>query len=346
MNWDNQDNKDPWGNRSNGNDQDFDDLLKRFSSILGGKSGGGKGSSSGGGFNFSPSRFLGYGFFILAVVYLSASIYTVQPGERVVILRLGEYHKETTEGLNFMLFGIDQRFKEDVALTRRYSQTANMLTQDENLVDVTVSVQYRISNIKDFVLNVRDPEASLRKATESALRFVVGDNSLEQALTVGREKIAQDVGERLQEYLDIYQAGLIVQQVNIEKTDPPVAVKAAFDDVVAAREDKIRLQNEAERYALTIVPEARGQAEATIKAAEAYKEQVILTAEGEVVRFNEVYDEYKKNPEVVRKRIHLDAMKKVYSDSTKIMIDVNEGSNITLLPLGDILQQTQDEDED
>ena len=141
MNWDNQDNKDPWGNRSNGNDQDFDDLLKRFSSILGSKSGGGKGSSSGGGFNFSPSRFLGYGFFILAVVYLSASIYTVQPGERVVILRLGEYHKETTEGLNFMLFGIDQRFKEDVALTRRYSQTANMLTQDENLVDVTVSVQ-------------------------------------------------------------------------------------------------------------------------------------------------------------------------------------------------------------
>ena len=144
MNWDNQDNKDPWGNRSSGNDQDFDDLLKRFSSILGSKSGGGKGSSSGGGFNFSPSRFLGYGFFVFAIIYLSASIYTVQPGERVVILRLGEYHTETTEGLNFMLFGIDQRFKEDVALTRRYSQTANMLTQDENLVDVTVSVQYRI----------------------------------------------------------------------------------------------------------------------------------------------------------------------------------------------------------
>ena len=132
---------------------------------------------------------------------------------------------------------------------------------------------------------------------------------------------------------DIYQAGLIVQQVNIEKTDPPVAVKAAFDDVVAAREDKIRLKMKL-KVCLTIVPEARGQAEATIKAAEAYKEQVILTAEGEVVRFNEVYDEYKKNPEVVRKRIHLDAMKKVYSDSTKIMIDVNDGSNITLLPLG------------
>ena len=161
-----------------------------------------------------------------------------------------------------------------------------------------------------------------------------------------RQQIAQDVAERLQAYLDIYQAGLIVQQVNIEKTDPPVAVKAAFDDVVAAREDKIRLQNDAERYLFTIVPEARGQAEATIKAAEAYKAQVILTAEGEAVRFNAVYDEYKKNPVVVRKRIHLDAMQKVYSDSTKIMIDVDDGSNITLLSLDDILQQTQEEDED
>ena len=123
-------------------------------------------------------------------------------------------------------------------------------------------------------------------------------------------------------------------------------MKAAFDDVVAAREDKIRLQNEAERYALTIVPEARGQAEATIKAAEAYKEQVILTAEGEVVRFNKVYEEYKKNPEVVRERLHLDAMQNVYSKTSKIMIDVNDGSNITLLPIGDLMQQVKDEDED
>ena len=150
----------------------------------------------------------------------------------------------------------------------------------------------------------------------------------------------------IRDSIDIYDAGISVQQVNIEQRQPPTEVIDSFRDVVAAREDKIRLQNEAEGYALTIVPEARGQAEATIKAAEAYKEQVILMAEGEVVRFNEVYNEYKKNPEVVRKRIHLDAMKKVYSDSTKIMIDVNDGSNITLLPLGDILQQTQDEDED
>ena len=346
MNWDNQNNKDPWGNNS-GNNQDFDDLLKKFSTILGGKKSNGK-SPSGGGFGFSPKRMLTYGFFALLVIYAALSVYQLDPGERSVVLRLGKYYKEETEGLKFMLAGIDQRFVEDVALTRRYSQTANMLTQDENLVDVTVSVQYRISNLKDFVLNVRDPEASLRKALESALRFVVGDNSLEQTLTVGREQIAQDVAERLQSYLDIYAAGLIVQQVNIEKTDPPSAVKAAFDDVVAAREDKIRLQNEAERYALTIVPEARGQAEARIQAAEAYREEVIAKAEGEVVRFNKLLAEYKKAPKVTRDRLYLDAMQGVLSNSTKIMVDVEGGNNLLYLPLDKIMEQNkkQDEEED
>ena len=199
------------------------------------------------------------------------SIYQLDSPERAVVLRFGEYHEETGEGLNFMLAGIDERYVENVALTRRYSQTANMLTKDENLVDVTISVQYRIKNLKDFVLNVRDPESSLREATESSLRHVVGDNTLEETLTTGREMIAQDVDARLQSYLDLYATGLVVQQVNIEKTDPPSAVKASFDDVVAAREDKEKLQNEADRYGLSIVPEARGQAFARIQAAEAYQ---------------------------------------------------------------------------
>ena len=186
-------------------------------------------------------------------------VYQLEAPERAVVLRLGTYYQETDEGLNFMIAGIDERFVENVALTRRFSQTANMLTQDENLVDVTISIQYRIKNLKDFVLNVNDPEASLRQATESSLRHVVGDNSLEETLTTGRQILALNVQERLQSYLDLYATGLIVQQVNIEKTDPPTAVKEAFDDVVAAREDKVRLQNEAERYALSIVPEARGQ---------------------------------------------------------------------------------------
>ena len=277
MNWDNKEN-DPWGNKNDA--PDFDELMKKFSSILGGKksstNGSGSGSGDGGsGFNFPSSRMLMYALFAFSIVYASQCIYQLDASERAVILRLGKFYEEQEEGLNFRLAGIDERYIENVSLTRRYTQTNSMLTKDENIVDVTVSAQYRIANLKDFVLNVKDPEGSLRNAIESALRHVVGDNTLDQTLTVGRENIAQDVQSRLQSYLDIYQTGLIVQQVNIEKTDPPAAVKNAFDDVVAAREDKERLQNEAERYALSIVPEARGQAQARIKEAEAYKEAVV-----------------------------------------------------------------------
>ena len=222
-----------------------------------------------------------------------------------------------------------------------------MLTKDENLVDVTVSVQYRIKSLKDFVLNVKDPESSLREATESALRHVVGDNTLEETLTTGREILAQNVQSRLQDYLDVYGTGLNVQQVNIEKTDPPAAVKDAFDDVVAAREDKVRLQNEAERYALSIVPEARGQAVARIQDAEAYQAEVIANAEGEVVRFEKLLSEYKKAPKVTRDRLYLDAMQSVLSNSTKIMVDVEGGNNLLYLPLDKIMEQNKkQEDED
>ena len=245
MNWDNQNNKDPWGN--NNDAPDFDELIKKFSAFFGGGNSQSNGSSSGGGFKMPMRNMFGYGFFALAVIYASLSVYQLDSSEQAVVLRFGKYYETTDEGLNFMLAGIDERYVENVTLTRRYSQSANMLTKDENIVDVTVSAQYRIANLKDFVLNVKDPESSLRQATESALRHVVGDNTLDQTLTVGRQDIAMRVGERLQNYLDIYKTGLNVQQVNIEKTDPPAAVKDAFDDVVAAREDKERLQNEAER---------------------------------------------------------------------------------------------------
>ena len=345
MNWDNQNNKDPWGNNNN-DAPDLDELIKKFSALFGGGNNQSNGSSSGGGFKMPMRSMFGYGFFALAVIYASLSVYQLDSSEQAVILRFGKYYETTDEGLNFMLAGIDERYVENVTLTRRYSQSANMLTKDENIVDVTVSAQYRITNLKDFVLNVKDPESSLRQATESALRHVVGDNTLDQTLTVGRENIAIRVGERLQSYLDIYQTGLIVQQINIEKTDPPAAVKDAFDDVVAAREDKERLQNEAERYALTIVPEARGQAEARIQEAEGYKKEVVSKAEGEVSRFNKLLEEYKKAPEVTRARLRIDMNQSVYSNSTKIMVDTEGGNNLLYLPLDKIMEQNKKSEED
>ena len=346
MNWDNKEN-DPWGNKNDA--PDFDELMKKFSSILGGKksSTNGSGSGDGGsGFNFPSSRILMYALFAFSIVYASQCIYQLDASERAVILRLGKFYEEQEEGLNFRLAGIDERYIENVSLTRRYTQTNSMLTKDENIVDVTVSAQYRIANLKDFVLNVKDPEGSLRNAIESALRHVVGDNTLDQTLTVGRENIAVEVKERLQQYLDSYQTGLFVQQVNIEKTDPPAAVKNAFDDVVAAREDKERFQNEAERYALSIVPEARGQAQARIKAAEAYKEEVVAKAEGEVDRFDKLLAEYLKAPEVTRDRLYLDALQSVLSNSTKIMVDVEGGNNLLYLPLDKIMEENKKKGDD
>ena len=340
MNWDNQ-NKDPWGGKDDA--PDFDELIKKFSSILGGKKSSSKGSGGSGGddggFKFPSTRIFLYALFGFLIVYASQCIYQLDASERAVILRLGVFHEEQQEGLNFRLAGIDERYIENVSLTRRYTQTNSMLTKDENIVDVTVSAQYRIANLKDFVLNVNDPELSLRQAIESALRHVVGDNTLEQTLTVGRENIAQEVQIRLQQILDAYATGLLVQQVNIEKTDPPPAVKDSFDDVVAAREDKEKLQNEAERYALTIVPEARGQAQARIRNAEGYLLEVVANAEGEVGRFTQLLEEYEKAPKVTRDRMYIDAMQSVLSRTTKVMIDIDSGNNLMMLPLDKMMNQ-------
>ncbi len=341
MNWENQ-NKDPWGNKNES--PDFDDLMKKFSSILGGKKSSngsnGSGGSDGGGFKIPTARMLTYALFGFSIIYAMQCIYQLDASERAVILRFGEFYEEQSEGLNFRLAGIDERYIENVSLTRRYTQTNSMLTKDENIVDVTVSAQYRIANLKDFVLNVKDPEGSLRLAIESALRHVVGDNTLEQTLTVGRENIAQEVQSRLQLILDGYETGLAVQQVNIEKTDPPPAVKDAFDDVVAAREDKERLQNEAERYALSIVPEARGQAQARIKNAEGYQLEVVANAEGEVGRFTQLLEEYEKAPRVTRDRMYIDAIQSVLSNTSKVMIDVDSGNNLMLLPLDKMMEES------
>ena len=345
MNWDNKDN-DPWGNKNDA--PDFDELMKKFSAILGGKKSSSNNGSGGNnsGFNMPFGRVLAYAFFGLLVLAGFQSVYVVEEQERTVILRLGKFNEEQQPGLNFKIPIIDEKFTENVTITRRESQSVSMLTKDENIVDVTVSAQYRIANLKDFVLNVRDPENSLKQALDSALRFVVGDFTLDQTLTVGRQNIAQEVQERMQSYLDIYSTGLLVQQVNIEKTDPPSAVKDAFDDVVAAREDKEKLQNEAERYALSIVPEARGKAQAVIKEAEGYRLAVVANAEGEVDRFNKLLEEYTKAPVVTRDRLYLDALQSVLSNSTKVMVDVEGGNNLLYLPLDKIMEENKKKGDD
>jgi membrane protease subunit HflK len=211
-----------------------------------------------------------------------------------------------------------------------------MLTKDENIVNVEVAVQYKKSNPVFYLLEAAAPEDSIAQASESALRHVVGSNTMDDVLTTGREQIAIDVRGRLQARLASYQTGIEVVTVSIRESRPPEAVKAAFDDVVKAREDEVTLRNEAETYANEVVPIARGAAKRALQDAEGYKAKVIAEAEGEATRFNQLLGEYKKAPDVTRKRLYIDAVQSVMSNSTKVMIDVKDGNNIMYLPLDQI----------
>ncbi len=338
MSWNGNDNKDPWGR--NDTPPEIDEVIKkvreRVDSLFGGGSSGG--SSSGGGFSIRSFSFV---FIFLFIIYLGAGIYVVQEAERSVVLRFGEFSEIKGPGLRWNPPVIDSVSVVDVVRVRPHRHDALMLTKDENIVDVTVSVQYQIADPKKYVLDIRDADSSLVQATESALRHVVGGSIMDDALTTGRELIAQEVKTRLQRYLDKYNTGLEVVIVNIEDSSPPNQVQEAFDDVIKAREDEVRARNEAETYANGLVPEARGQAQRMLQDAEAYKEQVVSEAQGDATRFNLLLAEYQKAPDVTRNRLYLDSIQGVMSNSTKVMIDVEGGNNILYLPLDKIAESAR-----
>ena len=335
MSWNGNDNKDPWG--KNEGPPDIDKAIKqfkaKFNSLLGGSGGGG----------FTTKNFTFF-LVIILILWFVLGIYQVEQAERSVILRLGKYLETKGPGLRWNPPIIDSRTVVDVVRVRPHRHDALMLTKDENIVDVTVSVQYQISNPENYVLEIRDPDNSLAQATESALRHVVGSSIMDDALTTGREEIAQMVKQRLQIYLDRYDTGLQVVIVNIEDSSPPNQVQEAFDDVIKAREDEVRVRNVAETYANGLVPEARGQAQRMIQGAQAYREQVIAEAEGDAARFDLLLGEYKKAPEVTRSRLYLEAVQNVMANSTKVMIDVEGGNNILYLPLDKIAQAARAEE--
>ena len=339
MSWNGNDNKDPWGR--NDGPPDIDEAVKQLKAKVNSIFGGGSGKKGSGG--FTKKNF----FTSLAVILLAWSglgIYQVEQAERAVILRLGVFDEIKGPGLHWNPPIIDKWTIVDVVRVKQHGHTALMLTKDENIVDVTVSVQYQIEDPKRYVLEISDADASLAQATESALRHVVGSAIMDDALTTGRELIAQDVRARLQNYLNKYQTGLQVLIVIIEDSSPPNQVQAAFDDVIKAREDEVRARNEAETYANGLVPEARGEAQRMLQDAQAYREQVIAEAEGDAARFNLLLAEYKKAPDVTRNRLYLDAIQSVMSNSTKVMIDVEGGNNILYLPLDKIAEASRGSD--
>jgi membrane protease subunit HflK len=330
--------RDPWGGGDQG-PPDLDEALKKLQAKLGGLFGGGS-SSSGGASGISGAA-LGILLGVALLIWAALGFYQVDEQERGVVLRFGKFHDTVQPGLHWNPPLIDEVSLLNITKVRSVSFREIMLTQDENIVEVKLSVQYVIDDPVNFILTVRDPERSLQHAAQSALRHVAGGASMDMVLTEGRAQIAVDVQQRLQEYLNLYQTGILVSKVTIDESKPPTQVQAAFDDVIKAREDEERLQNEAQAYANEIVPVARGGAQRQIEEANAYKEQVIANAQGEAERFSRLLTEYRKSPEVTRERLYLEAVQGVLSQTNKIMVDVEGGNNVMYLPLDKMAEQSQ-----
>ena len=358
-------NQDPWGSggnnggSNNGNNNgnrggkqgppDLDEALKKLQDSLNGLFGGKKGNSnnnsggssrnSGGGAGIPKAVWAIAGLVIIAF-WLFSAVYTVDEQEQAIVLRFGEYHRTVESGLHLYFPPIERKFQRNVTQVRSYRQQGQMLTEDENIVEVPVAIQYRISNLENFVLRVEDPETSLRHATESALRHVVGSTSMHQVLTEGREQMGVETTERLQRYLDTYNTGITVVQVNIESAQAPAEVQDAFDDVIRAREDEVRERNQAESYANGVIPEARGRAQRLLEEANGYRDEVIARADGEAQRFNQLYVQYQASPEVMRERMYIETLQEVMTNTSKILVSGGDGNNNLLyLPLDKLMQQ-------
>ncbi|MEM9304435.1 MAG: FtsH protease activity modulator HflK [Pseudomonadota bacterium] len=331
-------NKDPWnsgGDQPPDLDEVFRNLQGKLKGIFGESSGGGRSSGRGGGGS------AGFGWLIvgLAVIWAGiSSVHIVDEPQRGVVLRFGEYVRTMTPGPNLALPPpFEQVLRVNVDEVRSVTTDGAMLTKDENIVNVDMAVQYRVKDAQNFLFRVNDPEQTLAQAAESAMRQVVGDNPMDYVLLEGRADIADQMRQILQNILDRYETGLELTALNLQDVRPPREVKDAFDDAIKAREDKERVQNEAEAYANSIVPQARGQAARIIEEAEAYKSAVTARAEGESERFSLLRAEYEDAPEVTRERLYLETMETVMAQSGKVLMEGEGGNNIMYLPLDQII---------
>lgn len=334
-----KDDKDPWKNKGGKNQgpPDLDDLLKDLSNKVGGIFGG-KSSGGNSGQSFS-SVGIGLALVVAVLVYAFSGFYTIKEAEQGIVLRFGQYAGTVEPGLRWKWTFIDRIIPVDIQTTRDLPAAGFMLTQDENVVRVEMQIQYRVVNPRNYIFSVTDADDSLSQSLDSALRYVVGHARMDDILTSGREDVRQAVWVELEKIIEPYNLGLIIVDVNFKDARPPEEVKDAFDDAISAQEDEVRFLREAEAYARGIEPRARGRVKRMEQEALAYKEQTVLDAEGEVARFNKLLPEYLAAPEVTRQRIYISTMEKVYSNTSKVMIDVEGGNNMIYLPLDKIMEQ-------
>ena len=321
------------------------------------KGGDGSGGGSGGGFQPDmKSAGIGAGLIALiaVLIWLGTGVFIVQEGQQAVITRFGKLSGTVEAGFNWRLpYPIEAH--ETVALTQLRSveigrsatapaaglKDSSMLTQDENIVDIKFTIQYRLKSSADYLFQNRNPDDAVTKAAESAIREVVGRGSMDTVLNKDRESIQRDVVKSVQAQLDRYKTGIQIQTVNIQNVQPPEAVQAAFDDALKAGQDRDRFKNEGIAYAKDVIPRAEGTAARLKEEADGYKVNVVARAEGDAQRFKSVYAEYQKAPQVTRDRLYTDTMQQIYSSVTKVMVDSRQGNNLLYLPLDKLMQVGQ-----
>ena len=343
--------KDPWGNRNrnSGGPPDLDEVfknLKNWFESLTSKKGGAQSGRTGGGLPGGSIGGTGLMLVVglLAVVWLLSGIYIVQPAQAGVVTQFGAFVKTTTPGPHWHLpWPLQKVEKVDVEEIRSAKLTSQLImTQDENIVDIDLAVQYNVKSAEDYLFNVRGPDRTLEEVVESALREVVGSTVLESVLTTGRDVVWNTTLTSLQQVMDDYESGIQVTAVNLERAQPPEEVQAAFSDAIKAREDKERFINEAQAYANEVLPRARGDAQRALEESEAYKARVVQAAIGESERFLSLLTEYAKAPEITSERLYLEAMETVLGNTSKVLVDGDGGNSLMYLPIDQLINQNRD----
>jgi len=283
---------------------------------------------------YSVKHFVFSIFIVLIIVYLILGFYLVKPAEQAVITRLGKYNRVNSQGPHWIPLLIE---KKQIVNTEKLERSSHygsyMLTKDENIITVEVEVQYRISDVEKYLFNLVEPDKSLKEAADSALRQVVGSSELDFLMTLGKEQVASEIHEQLQHILDSYNSGIYISIVALKDVRIPNDIKSSFDDVIKAQEEKEQLKHQAESFANKVIPEAKGDARKMLEAADAYKQEVIFVAEGDVIKFKLILPEYKFAPDITRTRLYLDTLEAVLSSTTKILVDLNKSNNIIYLPI-------------
>jgi len=336
------DKRDPWGGKGGSEGPpDLDELVRKLRDTMNRFFGGRGGKGGGGGSSGTPISF-GFIVGVAVVAWALSGIYIVDPAERGVVLQLGKFKEITGPGPHWYMRFIQTVEKVNIDRVRTVSHKAKILTKDENIIQVELAVQYQVKNAEDYLFQVRDPDYTLHEATESALREVIGGITMDSFLSGGRGDLVRQTKELLQTILDRYRTGLILTSVNLQDPQPPEEVQGAFQDAIKAQEDEVRFKNEAEAYARDIVPRARGDAKRMREEAGAYKDQIIAKAEGESSRFTQTLEAYRKAPEITRKRLYLETIEEVLANTSKVILQVNDTSNLMYLPLDKLLQPSTD----